>query len=242
MAQPALALRIRGRLPVTRKGRPVQLIDDLEEDHQLIEQVLGSLRAFVTARLAGQGDPADGPVFTAFFRRFAGDYHHAREEEVLFRALSEQAELPSERGPIAALTGEHRRMGEVLEAMAALLEDPLTAPEPRNRLQALAVDYSRSLWHHIDAEQSVMFPESREHLRQFNIRELAARAMTPAEAAAREAGAALVAVYPPHEDLDFQRGDGCIHCPSYGTTCDGLEREWWTEHAWEDFNERMSSD
>jgi len=220
----------------------MQLIEDLQADHQLIDQVLGSLRAFVTARLEGQGDPADGSVFMTFFRRFAGEYHHAREEEVLFRALCERAELPAERGPIAALTGEHRRMGEVLEAMAILLEDPLTAPEARTRLQALAVDYSRSLWNHLDAENSVMFPESLEHLRQFNIRELAARPMTPAETAAREAGAALVAVYPPQEDLDFQRGDGCIHCPSYNSTCDGLEREWWTEHAWEDFNERMSGD
>jgi hemerythrin-like domain-containing protein len=220
----------------------MQLIEDLQADHKLIEQVLGSLRAFVAARLEGKGDLSDGPVFLEFFRRFAGEYHHSLEEEVLFRALCEQAELPAERGPIAALTGEHRRMGEVLEAMAVLLEDPLTAPEPRARLQALAVDYSRSLWHHIDAENSVMFPESQEHLRQFNVRELAARPMTQAEAAARKAGAALVAVYPPQEDLDFQRGGGCIHCPSYATTCDGLEQEWWTEHVWEDFNDRMSSD
>ena len=102
--------------------------------------------------------------------------------------------------------------------------------------------YSRSLWNHLDTEHFVMFPASQEHLRQFNVRELAARPMTQAESSAREAGAALVATYPPQEDLDFQRGDGCIHCPSYNTTCDGLEREWWTEHAWEDFNERMSGD
>ena len=220
----------------------MQLIEDLQADHQLIEQVLGSLRAFVTARLEGQGDPADGMVFMDFFRRFAGEYHHAREEEVLFRALCEQAELPAERGPIAALTGEHRRMGEVLEAMAVLLEGPLTAPEPRSRLQALAVDYSRALWHHIDAENSVIFPEGQELLRQHNVRELAARPMTPAEAAAREAGAGLVAAYPPQVDLGFPRGDGCVQCPSYGTTCDGLEREWWTAQAWEDFEDRMSSD
>jgi len=220
----------------------MQLIEELQEDHKLIEQVLGSLRAFVTGRLEGRGDPADGIVFMEFFRRFAGEYHHAREEEVLFRALCEQAELPAERGPIAALTGEHRRMGEVLEAMAVLLEDPLTEEEPRGRLQALAVDYSRSLWRHIDAENSVVFPEGQEHLRQHHVRELDARPMTQAEEAAREAGVALVAAYPPVEDRDFNRGDGCIHCPSYGITCDGLEREWWTEQAWEDFEDRMSSD
>ena len=102
--------------------------------------------------------------------------------------------------------------------------------------------YSRSLWNHLDTEHFVMFPASQEHLRQFNVRELAARPMTQAESSAREAGAALVATYPPQEDLDFQRGDGCIHCPSCNTTCDGLEREWWSEPAWEDCNERMSGD
>ena len=38
------------------------------------------------------------------------------------------------------------------------------------------------------------------------------------------------------------RGDGCVACPSYGNTCDGLEHEWWTEHDWEDARERMGSD
>lgn len=219
----------------------MQLIENLRADHELIETVLGSLRAFVTARLNGQGDPADGHRFMVFFRSFAGDYHHALEEEVLFRALWERAELPADRGPIAALSGEHRRLGGLLEAMAVLLDAPLAAAD-RLRLQQLAVDYSRSLWHHIDAENSVMFPESEAHLRHFHIRELPARPMTEVERAARDAGVALVAAYPPERDLDVFRGDGCIACPSYNVTCDGLEREWWSDHTWEDIQERMSGD
>ena len=220
----------------------MQLIEDLRADHDLIEQVLGSLRAFVTARLAGQGDPADGPVFTAFFRQFAGECHHAKEEEVLFRALCEQAELPADRGPIAALTLEHKRMGETLEAMASLLEAPLAETADRLRLQSLAVDYSRSLWRHIDAENSVLFPESLNHLRRFHIRELPAPPMTEAQRAARDAGAALLAVYPPQPDREVLRGDGCVACPSYLVTCDGLEQEWWTELMWKDRDDRMGGD
>lgn len=220
----------------------MQLIEDLRAEHELIEQVVGSLRAFVTARLAGQGDPADGARFMAFFRRYAGDFHHDKEEAVLFPALAERAELPADRGPIAALTGEHRRMGGLLDAMDGLVGAPLAEAADRARLQELAVDYSRSLWHHMDAENSVLFPEGQERLRRFHVRELPSRPMTEAEEAAREAGLALLAAYPPQPDAEVHRGDGCVACPSFGHTCDGLEREWWTDLEWEDMWERMSSD
>jgi hemerythrin-like domain-containing protein len=219
----------------------MQLIEDLRQEHELIEQVVGSLRTFVTARLADQGEPADGARFMAFFRRYAGDFHHDKEEVVLFRALAERAELPLDRGPLAALTGEHRRMGGLLDAMEGLLGSPLPEDD-RFRLQDLAVDYSHSLWRHIDAENSVLFPEGQERLRRFHVQELPSRPMTEEEAAAREGGLALLSRYPPFMDPDAHRGDGCVACPSFGTTCDGLEREWWTELEWEDMWDRMSSD
>jgi hemerythrin-like domain-containing protein len=216
----------------------MQLIEDLRAEHDLIEQVLGSLRTFVAARLVGQGDPADGARFMAFFRRYAGDFHHDKEEQVLFRALAERAELPADRGPIAALTGEHRRMAGLLDDLDGLLGSPLSMAEDRQRVEALAVDYSRSLWRHIDAENSVMFPEGEERLRRFHVRELPSRPMTAEEAAAREAGLALIAAHPPMHDAEVHRGDGCVACPSFGVTCEGLEYEWWTELEWEEAEER----
>ncbi len=220
----------------------MQLLDDLRREHDLIDRVLGSLRAFVAGRLAGQGDPADGARFLAFFRHYAGTFHHDKEEAVLFRALVQKAELPETRGPVAALAGEHRRMGGLLEAMAGLLEGPLAAEADRTRLQELAIDYSWSLWRHIDAENSVLFPEGEERLRRAHVRELPSRPMTGLEREAREAGLALLEAYPPLADPTAPRGDGCINCPSYGTTCDGLEREWWTDLEWEDHWDRMQSD
>ena len=220
----------------------MQLIEDLHAEHDLIEQVLGSLRTFVAARLAGQGAPADGPRFMAFFRRYVGDFHHDKEEEVLFRALAEQAELPADRGPIAALTGQHQRMAGLLDGLDGLLGGPLATAEDRRRVEDLAVDYSRSLWRHIDAENSVMFPEGEERLRRFHVRDLPSRPMTGEEAAAREAGLALLAAYPPLHDAEVHRGDGCIACPSFGTTCEGLEVEWWTDLEWEDMWERRQSE
>ena len=132
-------------------------------------------------------------------------------------------------------------MGGLLDAMEGLLGSPLSETD-RTRLQALAVDYSHSLWRHIDAENSVLFPEGQERLRRFHVQELPSRAMTETEAAAREAGLVLISRYPPFMDPEVHRGDGCVACPSFGTTCDGLEREWWTELEWEDMWDRMSSD
>ena len=220
----------------------MQLIEDLRAEHELIERVLGSLRAFVTARLAGEGDTADGPRFMAFFRLYAGDFHHEKEEAVLFRALVDQAEIPAERGPVAALTGEHRRMGLILMALEAQLAAPLNTEADGQALQSLAVEYSHALWRHIDAENSVLFPEGQERLRRFHIRELPSRPMTDPERRAHATGLALVETYPPQHDPTVHRGDGCVACPSYGTACEGLEREWWTDLEWEDMWERMSSD
>lgn len=220
----------------------MQLIEDLRKEHELIEQVLGSLRAFVRARLARQGDPADGARFTAFFRRYAGDFHHEKEEEILFRALVDRAEIPETRGPIAAITEQHRRMAQLLDGLEPLLGAPLHTEAERIGLQALAVDYSRSLWRHMDAENSVLFPEGQERLRRFHIQELPSRPMTEAERQARAAALALLTIYPPEHDPGVHRGDGCVACPSYGITCEGLEHEWWTDLEWEDMHERMSSD
>lgn len=219
----------------------MQLIDDLRAEHDLIEQVLGSLRTYVSERLEDRGDPEDGPRFMAFFRRYAGEFHHDKEEQVLFRGLAERAELPSTRGPIAALTGEHQRLAGLLDAMEDLIGSPLAGAADRQRLQTLAVDYTRSLWRHIDAENSVLFPEGEERLRRFHVRDLPSRPMTCAEASAHEAGLALVTTYPPMHDAEVHRGDGCIACPSFGSACEGLEAEWWTELEWEDMEERRGS-
>jgi hemerythrin-like domain-containing protein len=220
----------------------MQLIQDLRSEHDLIEQVLGSLRAFVTLHLANQGEPADGARFMAFFRRYAGDFHHDKEEAVLFRALTEKAELPADRGPIPALTGQHRHLGGLLDELEVWLGAPLTTDLERQLLQASAVEYSRSLWRHIDAENSVLFPEGEERLRRCHVRELPSRPMSAEEHDAHAAGLALVSTYPPQHDPEVHRGDGCIACPSYGTACEGLEKEWWTELEWEDFEDRMKGD
>ena len=65
----------------------MRLMEELEAEHRLIEAVAGSLRTFVHARIAGAAPAADGRRFVRFFRLYAGQFHHAREEDTLFAAL-----------------------------------------------------------------------------------------------------------------------------------------------------------
>lgn len=216
----------------------MKLIDTFQEEHVLIEQVLGSLRTYVDRLCGGSADPNDGKRFAAFFTEFAGHFHHDREERVFLDALVKEAELPGDRGPVRAFLREHAEMEGWLREMAPLLEQRPQSQADRDQLQAMAVRYSHALWRHIDAENSVLFVEGAERLQRSGVLELPDRPMTEAEAAAREGAVDLPARYPPMDDAALTRGDGCFMCRSHGESCDGLEAEWWTDLEWEEFHLR----
>ena len=220
----------------------MQLIKNLRQEHELIEQVVGSLRSFVSALATGQADPADGPRFLAFFRHYAGSFHHDKEEAILFRALVDKAELPDNRGPISALTLEHRHLTGLMEAMASLLTGASRTTGEQEHLATLAKDYCHALWRHIDAENSVLFPEGEERLRRVHVLELPSRSMTPLEQAAHDSAAGLLSSYPPVPDPEALRGEGCMLCPSYGTSCEGLEVAWWTEDEWDETRDKFNGE
>ncbi|MGZ6125244.1 MAG: hemerythrin domain-containing protein [Myxococcales bacterium] len=205
------------------------LLDELRAEHELIERAVGSLQTFAAS---GTRDPADGEAYLRFFRLFAGRFHHAREEDILFPALVRETAAPADRGPLKVLLDAHHAMAHILERMAPLLSDG-------GELAELAARYGRALLHHIDAENSVLFPESETRLRRAGVRELASRAPAADEDAARVGMEDLLAKHPPREIPDLIRGDGCVSCEAYGEGCDGVEREWWTELEWEDVHHRI---
>jgi len=213
----------------------VRLIDDLRAEHEVIEKVLGSLRTYVEHRVRGEADPEDGEGYLRFFRLFSGGYHHAREEDTLFPALEKRLELPPDSGPLFSILDQHHRMAAILDEMAPLLSGGGAAPAEPEKLRDLSTKYVRDLLVHIDAENSVLLPESEERLGRAGVHELPMRDATPEELSARADGERLAGLYPPSHDPGAVRGEGCVICPSYGTTCGGLEREWWTDDEWEAF-------
>jgi hemerythrin-like domain-containing protein len=216
----------------------VRLLDELRAEHVVIERTLGSLRTYVSARLAGGGDPADGAAFVRFFTLYAGRYHHAREEDTLFPALLAHLPIRPDSGPVRSLFDQHATMARTLAELAPLLSEPVLAGSDRARAADLSSGYVRSLLAHIDAENSVLLPESETRLRRAGVADLGGRDPDAEERAALGEAGRLAEAYPPSEDPGAIRGEGCVICPSYGVTCEGLEREWWSEQEWDDFRER----
>ncbi len=222
----------------------MKLTDDLAAEHELIERVAGALLTYVTRRLAGPATVDDAARFFRFFRVYVGRYHHDREETVLFPALTEGLGLPADRGPVAALLLQHHELAACLDALEPLLSDARGDPAAsrdasRAPIDRLARSYVHGLWQHIDAENSVLFPESATRLRKAGLFALPSRPPTADEAAARDDGELLTRDYPPTDDPTAMRGDGCVCCPSYGTTCDGLERTWWSASEWEELDDHL---
>lgn len=212
----------------------MEFLDALRREHTVIESVALALVAFA-ARPGGSTD--DGERFLRFFRLYAGRFHHGREEDVLFPALVRETEVPGDRGPLRALLGDHREMTAVLEELGPLLL--ARAERDEARLAACATRYASMLLRHVDAETSVLFPESEARFRRASVLALAAREPDDEERAARDAGLRLADRYGAAEIHGLVRGDGCACCPAFGVSCDGVEREWSSDLEWEDMLDRV---
>ena len=215
----------------------MMLMDELHAEHEVIERVAGAFLTYAAIPSA-QRRAGDGAAFLRFFRLYASHFHHAREEDTLFAALRDRAGLPADRGPVATMVSDHARMASLLDHVEAGLG---TGADGDARLRESATAYVHALWHHIDAENSVLFPECEPRLRRNGVRELPSRPMTSGARDALESGQALADRYPPPAKPDVMRGDGCIMCPAFGVTCRGLELEWWNEWEWDEFEDRMNA-
>lgn len=215
--------------------RSVNLLDALQTEHALIERVAASLRGFADV---AEGTAAEARAYVSFFQRFAGDWHHEREEEVLIPALTGALELPADKGPIAVLLEDHARMALLLGQMLSSAESEELFDRAAYRVAARA--YTEALLIHIDVENSVFFPECERRLAGGGI-ELSSREASPEELAAAEEGERLLLRYPPIETPDLVRGEGCVVCPQFYVTCSGIEREWWNEWEWEEFAEHVAA-
>lgn len=206
-----------------------RLIEHFNAEHDLIERMVVSFRAYVERRIARAAGPEDARAFLTFFREFAGAWHQAREESVLFAALVRNAGVPAGAGPLAVLHREHGWLRAALERMEPLLIAETNDPAEIASLRWTAETWSHTLWQHIDAERSVLFPESRLRLARTGTLELDELLPSAAQRDSRDEAIELLDRYPRFLDWYIVRGDGCIFCTSFGVRCDGIEREWWSE-------------
>ena len=129
----------------------MRCFDELEHDHEVIEEAL-ALLAGVASRVSDERAFGFGAFALDFFRHFADACHHAKEEQALFPLLEARG-IPREGGPIGMMLLEHeegRRLLADLERALAARDLPL--------LVASAGAYAGLLRVHIGKERNVLFP------------------------------------------------------------------------------------
>jgi len=202
----------------------MRLLDEFAKEHRLVDRVAGSLIRFAERAADGVTSPSDVVDFVQFFRVYVAGFHHEREEQVLFPALVEHAEVPGDRGPLAVIEADHREAAALLDTLASCADEPGRAADAARRL-------AHHLWEHVDKEDSVLLPEAEQRLIRAGVPRLEGRPPTDDETAARDLGERLSERFPPLDDPEAVRGDGCVACSAFAETCGGIEKEWW--NTWE---------
>jgi hemerythrin-like domain-containing protein len=136
-------------------GAPTQV---LMAEHELILQALDALEKKVAAIQAGAApDRAYFDKAVNFLRGFADKCHHGKEENLLFKRMTERG-FPVQGGPIAVMLSEHEAgrafIRGIGEGAAKLGADPAAA----RQIVENARGYIDLLRAHIGKENNVLFP------------------------------------------------------------------------------------
>lgn len=201
----------------------MELLEAIRDEHRLIDRVAGSLVAWADRGPDHPDAERDLSDLVEFLRTFVIHHHHQRQEEALFGALVEHAEIPPRSGPLVVLRREHDELVEAVDA----IEGAGAVPESA----ALVREVAAHLWQHLDKEESVLLLEAERRLIDGGIRDLAGAPADDRVEAARALGSELVHRLPPVDHPDLIRGEGCIACAAFGEDCHGIETEWWSD--WE---------
>lgn len=130
----------------------------LKKDHRVIEKMLEVLEK-VSGRLNnGEEVPADVLKSAAdFIRNFADNYHHGKEEDLLFKRMEERG-FPVEGGPIGMMLVEHDEGRGYARAMAEGAERYAAGDAGAKKIFAEnARNYSDLLSQHIQKEDGILY-------------------------------------------------------------------------------------
>jgi hemerythrin-like domain-containing protein len=129
------------------------------DEHQLILRMVAVLEK--NTDLVEKGHFRDWHFFLAavdFIRHYADRFHHAKEEEVLFKALVTNG-MPAENSPVAAMLMAHDQGREHVAAMEVAARKAL---EGETGQAAIITEHARGyiamIRDHIDKEDTILYP------------------------------------------------------------------------------------
>ncbi len=131
----------------------------LEEEHHLIQQVVGAMAAL--ADKVSEGQPADKELLVnldEFMRIFVEKCHHEKEENFLFPLLVRKG-VPVAGCPIGALSHEHQSAGKLTADLGTAVEAYLRSPADMGQflvttLRGIVTLYPGHIW----KENYLLFP------------------------------------------------------------------------------------
>ena len=130
----------------------------LMAEHDLILEALDALEKKVAAIRAGTApDRAYFEKVVAFLREFADKCHHGKEENLLFKRMTERG-FPAQSGPIAVMLSEHEAGRAYIRGIADGAAKLGTDPAAANQIADNAHGYIELLRAHIGKENNVLFP------------------------------------------------------------------------------------
>lgn len=135
------------------------------EEHQLILRMIALVEKSAELTEAGRFSDwnfiLDGAL--PFIREYADRFHHAKEEDVLFKALVTNG-MPEKNSPIAAMLMEHDQGRSFVRGMESAAQQLLSYGDEVANSQVLealvknARGYAALLREHIDKEDNILYP------------------------------------------------------------------------------------
>lgn len=136
----------------------MKAIETLMSEHRVIEAVLARVGRACDAADKGVFDADSFAADLAFFREFADKRHHAKEEDLLFPAMSRRG-MPLDGGPLACMLSEHDSGRGLLGAVAAELPAARAGDAAaRAKVAAAYREYAAFLREHIYKEDNILYP------------------------------------------------------------------------------------
>jgi len=144
----------------------MKAIELLMSEHRTIEKALDAMETWVERGPQFQ-KPAERETLdhlVSFLREFVDDCHHAKEENILFAAMTEQG-FSREQGPLAVMLHEH----ELGRSLVRTLSNFAQQPTPWNdddwrHIERTVRGFARLLREHIQKEDRVLYPLAEQRL------------------------------------------------------------------------------
>ena len=130
----------------------------LKKDHRVIEKMLTLLE--LTSKKLENGETVPADILKKaldFIRNFADNYHHGKEEDILFKKMGEKG-FGIEGGPVAVMLDEHNTGRGYTRALSEGIDKYASGNDnARKEIAENARNYTRLLATHIMKEDNILY-------------------------------------------------------------------------------------